>query len=301
MGRFLETARLGARRSPGWAKELMRGLLYRRKRSAIRSFSDRVSRYTGGLEGKRVLEVGSDGGGYLVRQLKQRHLAETVVGINPALPASTPAPGCRLESADVREMPYAEASFDTIVSCSAFEHIHDLDQALAEMFRVLRPGGCLYSHFGPIWSAAFGHHLWMLHEGRTYTYWNTILPPFCHLLMAEQELERYCQERFGDGLGGRIAEYVLRSPEQSRMAFEDYERVFADSPFDVLLFKGYDDSEARALYEVEDMQPTLALLRDLHQGEAPAVYDGITVLLCKGQAADHSFPSGWQLMHAGLE
>ena len=40
-------------------------------------------------------------------------------------------------------LPFADASFDAAVACLVFEHIDDLDEALAEVARVLRPGGPL--------------------------------------------------------------------------------------------------------------------------------------------------------------
>jgi len=41
------------------------------------------------------------------------------------------------------ELPFDECSFDTVTSCNMFHFIRHPDQALAEMFRVLRPGGTL--------------------------------------------------------------------------------------------------------------------------------------------------------------
>src|SRR5690242_14581407 len=40
-------------------------------------------------------------------------------------------------------MPFADATFQTVVSNSVLEHIPDLDPVIAETYRVLRPGGYL--------------------------------------------------------------------------------------------------------------------------------------------------------------
>ena len=40
-----------------------------------------------------------------------------------------------------RALPFATASFDAVVACLVFEHIDDVDDAIAEVARVLRPGG----------------------------------------------------------------------------------------------------------------------------------------------------------------
>ena len=38
-------------------------------------------------------------------------------------------------------LPFADASFDAVVACLVFEHIRDVDDAIAEVARVLQPGG----------------------------------------------------------------------------------------------------------------------------------------------------------------
>src|SRR5205823_5029722 len=43
--------------------------------------------------------------------------------------------------ADAASLPFAGASFDAVVACLVFEHITSVDEALAEVGRVLRPGG----------------------------------------------------------------------------------------------------------------------------------------------------------------
>ena len=44
--------------------------------------------------------------------------------------------------ADIRALPFADASFDAIYSMGTIEHFRDSERALNEMVRVLRPGGC---------------------------------------------------------------------------------------------------------------------------------------------------------------
>ncbi len=44
---------------------------------------------------------------------------------------------------DVAELPYPDASFDTVLSTMAFSGYPDGRRALSEMVRVLRPGGML--------------------------------------------------------------------------------------------------------------------------------------------------------------
>lgn len=53
------------------------------------------------------------------------------------------APGLDIRTVDLTAMPYADGTFDAIVSISVIEHIPDVERALAEMYRCVRPGGRL--------------------------------------------------------------------------------------------------------------------------------------------------------------
>jgi SAM-dependent methyltransferase len=45
--------------------------------------------------------------------------------------------------ADVRDLPFEAGEFDVIIAAEVLEHIHDDGAAIAELYRVLRPGGLL--------------------------------------------------------------------------------------------------------------------------------------------------------------
>ena len=91
----------------------------------------------------RVLEVGT-GEGQVARAISAAHGA-TVVGIAPTgnqiVEARRRGSGPRYARSGAEALPFASASFDAVVCCLVFEHIDDVDGALAEVARVLRPGG----------------------------------------------------------------------------------------------------------------------------------------------------------------
>ena len=47
----------------------------------------------------------------------------------------------RVRAGRRRRLPFADGSFDAVVACLVFEHIDDVDAAIAEVARVLAPGG----------------------------------------------------------------------------------------------------------------------------------------------------------------
>ena len=92
---------------------------------------------------RRVLDVGCGDG--QVARLAQRLGAETVAGVDPTWNQITVAVarggGPSYARADAAALPFADGSFDAVVACLVFEHIRSVDEAIAEVARVLRAGG----------------------------------------------------------------------------------------------------------------------------------------------------------------
>lgn len=90
-----------------------------------------------------VLDVGCGEG--QVARLAAARGATRVVGIDPTaaqvVEAARRGGGPRYARAGAAALPFASESFDAVVACLVFEHIHRVDEAIAEVARVLRPGG----------------------------------------------------------------------------------------------------------------------------------------------------------------
>lgn len=96
------------------------------------------------LEGmKRVLDVGCGDG--QVARLAASLGSEFVVGVDPTwnqvVVASERGGGVQVAKASAHRLPFIDESFDAVVACLVFEHIEDVDDAIAEVSRVLAPGG----------------------------------------------------------------------------------------------------------------------------------------------------------------
>lgn len=252
------------------------------KKNINDAFLDRISNCCGGFEGKKILEVGTDQQGILMTRIIKKYKAAEAIGINLVTYDKTLLNSCIVIQGDIRKTDFENDYFDMIISSSVFEHIQDFDIGINEMYRVLKPGGYLYSHFGPIWSTSYGHHLWMRCNLKLYNYWNFVLPPYCHLLMSPDELLAYCIKKTLDKeVSQSIVKYIFESQDQNRLMYEDYERIIRTSKFEVIFFKGYDHSILSAMYTTIEFPNIMKLLQNKFPNYNNFLYDGITVLLRK--------------------
>lgn len=114
-----------------------------------------------------VLEVGCDRGQFLA---VLKPLCNRVVGIDVNATALAHCEGVEVSAQSASKLSFFDGSFDRVVSCHTIEHIVDLDDALREMGRVLKPGGRMV-HVYPLepirgYSAVPGA-LWTYHSLRT--------------------------------------------------------------------------------------------------------------------------------------
>ena len=90
----------------------------------------------------RVLDIGT-GEGQVARSLRDD--GAEVFGVDPISAmvheAAQRAPDMAVTQAGAAALPFADGSFDAALACLVFEHIDDVDGAIADVARVLRPGG----------------------------------------------------------------------------------------------------------------------------------------------------------------
>ena len=92
---------------------------------------------------QNVLEVGCGRGELAVRVADE--LGADVVAIDQSerMVELARAAGANARVADVQELPFDDSSFDCVVAAWMLYHVPDVDRGLAELERVLRPGGRL--------------------------------------------------------------------------------------------------------------------------------------------------------------
>lgn len=98
--------------------------------------------------GERVLDIGS-GPGMLAQDVAAIvGSSGAVVGVDASAPMTAIASKrceafswARFEEADALSLPFEDGSFDVGVSTQVYEYVADIPAALAELHRVIRPGG----------------------------------------------------------------------------------------------------------------------------------------------------------------
>ena len=100
-----------------------------------------------------MLEIGTGTGGMLRTLLERGHRAQGVE-INPELIAESRRwfGDLPIQLISGTTLPFADSSFDVVMSFDVFEHIPDSDAHLRDVHRVLRTGGLYLIHTPNKWS-----------------------------------------------------------------------------------------------------------------------------------------------------
>jgi SAM-dependent methyltransferase len=74
-------------------------------------------------------------------------------------------------------------AFDLVFATATMEHVHNIEAGFAEMARLTKRGGVVWSLASPLWRSPYGHHM-ACFEGH----------PWVHLLYNENELREYARD-----------------------------------------------------------------------------------------------------------
>jgi ubiquinone/menaquinone biosynthesis C-methylase UbiE len=123
-----------------WRERRMNQELYQAERL------EQLARLAGQIEGQRLLDLGAGMGGFAVAAAL-RGAQVTVSEYNRAycsivlLRAARHQLSLPVSNAAGEALPFADASFDTVVCWDVIEHVQNPERVLSEIARVLRPGG----------------------------------------------------------------------------------------------------------------------------------------------------------------
>jgi ubiquinone/menaquinone biosynthesis C-methylase UbiE len=103
-----------------------------------------LSEFLGGIDLRRVLDAGC-GKGRFARILKQNHPAVSVCCMDIAEAMLRVVPeGLERTAGSLIALPYADAAFDAAYAIESLEHAVDIQAAVGELCRVVRPGGRVF-------------------------------------------------------------------------------------------------------------------------------------------------------------
>lgn len=124
---------------------------------AAEDVTDRLIEAVAAEGAETVLEVGC-GPGRLARRLREeRSINVVALDLSPRMVRLAGAQGVDARVGDVQSLPFPDRSFRCVIAAWMLYHVPDLDRALAEIARVLVPGGALLAvtnserHLSELW------------------------------------------------------------------------------------------------------------------------------------------------------
>lgn len=129
-----------------------RRLLYARYETNPEPLADWMFRHLAVREGDALLELGCGPGDFLLERRARlpQNATLTLTDFSAGMVEAAAKRAAGLEGvtclqADIQQLPFADASFDIAIANHMLYHVPDILRALAEVARVLRPGGTLYA------------------------------------------------------------------------------------------------------------------------------------------------------------
>ena len=193
------------------------------------------------LEGfDHVLDLGC-GDGQISRLLA--HAGARVIGVDPTWNqirvAHERAGGAAFARSEAAELPFRNRSFDAVVACLVFEHIDDLDGAIAEVARVLRSGGQF---------SFFLNHPLLQTPGSGWIDDHTVDPPEQYWRIGAYLIEQDSVEQVEHGV---FIRFVHRPLSRYLNALAEHglvlERMVEPAPPDGFLDRAFEYAEAAAV------------------------------------------------------
>jgi ubiquinone/menaquinone biosynthesis C-methylase UbiE len=165
----------------------------------------------------------------------------------------------RLRQMRAEKLEFGDAEFDCIMTVSTFEHFLEPAAVLAEMFRVLKPGGVALVNFEPVWSWAHGAHLH--HFGQAVA---GAVPPWSHLITNEESMRRILARSVWPDNAPvsreETLEWIYRSQHLNRLTVRALKTIFQASSFETVWWCDLRDAVTEEFRAIADYVSTLVPL-----------------------------------------
>jgi SAM-dependent methyltransferase len=112
--------------------------------------------------------------------------------------ADYPHPRVTYHRASIEKTDLPSGYFDLVFAVATLEHVPDVNAAFAEMARLTKSGGYIYSLAAPLWRSPYGHHMACFHGH-----------PWVHLTMTRDEIIQYAKANGINGQNGHDIEFVV--------------------------------------------------------------------------------------------
>jgi len=123
---------------------------------------------------------------------------------------------------------FGDGAFDAVIQLSVQEHLHDVEAAFVETRRLLRRGGHAAILFGPAWSCACGHHLYIDADDPLLNFVQWKIPAHAHLLCDKDELrDWYRRAGYTDPVIDKVVHWFFEAPIINRVFYDDYVQLMA--------------------------------------------------------------------------
>ncbi len=120
---------------------------YGREGAFVHQLAGGVVEWLAPQPGEHILDVGC-GDGQLTARLGATGAIVTGVDASRAMVEAARARGVNADNAQAEQLPYPDAAFDAVFSNAALHWVRDQEAMLAEVRRVLRPGGRFVAEMG---------------------------------------------------------------------------------------------------------------------------------------------------------
>ncbi len=207
----------------------------------------RLGIYDDWFAGRRILDVGCGSGTFALAVAARGAAGVDGIDIDePRIPyarreaARQGLAHARFEIMSVYDLRFPADSYDRVISHTVFEHLPDLPGALAEMYRVLKPGGEAYithDSFRSRYGAHVGHFVrvpWpclFFSEAGVEAFW-------------ERERRRYLARRRMGPEAGELDLLAGGLHSLNKLTVAEVERQVRASPFEVAARAAYGDEKA---------------------------------------------------------